>query len=207
MSAQPSTTKPPIDFFFDFSSPYGYIAATRIDELAERCGRTVAWRPILLGVVFKTTGMGPLPTVPLKGAYSLHDFTRSARLLGVPFKMPTPFPFNAVTPSRAFYWLQDRDAGLARRFARAAYHAAFPGQQDITKPEVCADLAANLGVKREDMLAALNDPAVKDRLRAEVEAAIAKGVFGSPFIVVDGEPFWGADRLEQVERWMQTGGW
>lgn len=201
------SAKAPIDFFFDFSSPYGYIAATRIDELAERNGRIVAWRPILLGVVFKTTGMGPLPTVPLKGAYSLHDFERSARLLGVKFKMPTPFPFNAVTPSRVFYWLHDRDAGLARRFAQAAYYAAFPGQQDITKPEVCADLAANLGVKREETLAALNDQAVKDRLRTEVEAAVAKGVFGSPFIIVDGEPFWGADRLEQVERWMLTGGW
>lgn len=199
--------KAPIDFYFDFASPYGYIASTRIDEVAARHGRTVAWRPILLGVVFKTTGMGPLPSVPLKGAYSLRDFARSARLYGVPFQMPKAFPFNGVAPSRAFYWLQDRDPGLARRFAQAAYHAAFPGQQDITKPETCADLAANLGVKREDTLAALNDAAVKDRLRIEVEAAIAKGVFGSPFIVIDGEPFWGADRLDQVDRWLQTGGW
>jgi len=197
----------PIEFYFDFSSPYGYIASTRIDALAERHGRSVAWRPILLGVVFKTTGMGPLPTVPLKGAYSLRDFERSARLYGVPFKMPVVFPFNAIVPSRMFYWLQRRDEGLARRFAQAAYHAAFPGQQDITKAETCADLAANLGVKREDALAGANDPAVKDRLRQEVEAAIAKGVFGSPFVIVDGEPFWGADRLDQIDRWLATGGW
>jgi 2-hydroxychromene-2-carboxylate isomerase len=201
------STSAPIDFYFDFASPYGYIASTRIDEIAGRHGRAVAWRPILLGVVFKTTGMGPLPSVPLKGQYSLRDFARSARLLGIPFQMPKAFPFNGIAPSRAFYWLRDRDPDLARRFAQAAYHAAFPGQQDITKPEVCADLAANLGVKREETLAALNDAAVKDRLRVEVEAAIAQGVFGSPFIVVDGEPFWGADRLDQVERWMQTGGW
>lgn len=199
--------KAPVDFYFDFSSPYGYIASTRIDEIAERHGRTVAWRPILLGVVFKTTGMGPLPSVPLKGAYSLRDFERSARLYGVSFKMPTPFPFNAVNPSRLFYWLSDRDAGLARRFAQAAYHAAFPGQQDITRPDTLADLAANLGLKREETLAALNDPAVKDRLKTEVDRGIAAGVFGSPFILVDGEPFWGADRLDQVDRWLQTGGW
>ena len=110
----------PIDFYFDFASPYGYIASTQIDEIAARHGRTVAWRPILLGVVFKTTGMGPLPSVPLKGAYSLRDFARSARLLGIPFQMPKVFPFNAVAPSRAFYWLRDRDPGLARRFAQAA---------------------------------------------------------------------------------------
>jgi 2-hydroxychromene-2-carboxylate isomerase len=199
--------KAPVDFYFDFSSPYGYLAATRIDEIAARHGRTVAWRPILLGVVFKTTGMGPLPSVPLKGDYSVRDFARSARLYGVPFKMPATFPFNAVNPSRVFYWLQDRDPGLARRFALAAYHAVFPGQQDITKPDTLADLAANLGVKREETLEALNDQAVKDRLKTEVDKGIAAGVFGSPFIVIDGEPFWGADRLDQVDRWLQTGGW
>jgi len=201
------TDRTPIDFYFDFASPYGYIASTRIDELAARHGRRVAWRPILLGVVFKTTGMGPLPSIPMKGAYSLRDFARSARLYGVPFAMPKAFPFNAVVPSRAFYWLQARDPDLARRFAQAAYRAAFPEQTDITTPDACAAIAANLGVKREETLAALNDQAVKDRLRAEVDQAIARGVFGSPFIVVDGEPFWGADRLDHVERWLKTGGW
>ena len=199
--------KAPIDFYFDFASPYGYIASTRIDEIAERHGRTVAWRPILLGAVFKTTGMGPLPSVPLKGDYSIRDFARSARLYGVPFKMPAVFPFSSVNPSRVVYWLQARDTDLARRFAQATYRAVFPGQQDISKPDTLADIAAPLGVKREDLLAALNDQAVKDRLKTEVDQAIAKGVFGSPFIVVDGEPFWGADRLDQVDRWLQTGGW
>ncbi len=201
------SAKAPIDFYFDFSSPYGYIAATRIDEIAARHGREVTWRPMLLGVVFKTTGMGPLPSVPMKGEYSLRDFARSARLMNVPFAMPAKFPFNAVTPSRVFYWLQDRDASLARRFAKAAFAAAFPGQKDITSAETCADIAANLGAKREEALAAPNDPAVKEKLRVAVEAAVANKVFGSPFIVVDGEPFWGADRLDQVERWLKTGGW
>jgi len=199
--------KPPVDFYFDFSSPYGYIASTRIDEIAERNGRTVKWRPILLGVVFKTTGAGPLPSQPLKGDYSLHDFARSARFWGVPYALPKPFPFNAVQPSRVFYWLDGRDPALAKRFARAALHAAFPGQQDITSAEACAGIAAQLGVTREDVLAAVNDPAVKEKLRAEVESAIKRGVFGSPYIVVDGEPFWGADRLDQVERWIKSGGW
>lgn len=199
--------KAPIDFYFDFSSPYGYLASTRIDEIAARNGRAVVWRPILLGVVFKTTGMGPLPSVPMKGEYSLRDFARSARLMGVPFAMPKQFPFNAVQPSRVFYWLDGRDPELARRFAEAAFHAVFPGQQDIAAAEACAGIAATLGVKREDTLAAVNDPAIKEKLRAEVDAAIKRGVFGSPFIVVDGEPFWGADRLDHVERWIKTGGW
>jgi 2-hydroxychromene-2-carboxylate isomerase len=197
----------PIDFYFDFSSPYGYIASTQIDALAERCGRAVRWRPMLLGVVFKTTGMGPLPSVPMKGAYSLRDFARSARLMGVPFAMPKQFPFNAVQPSRVFYWLEGSDPALAKRFAASAFRATFVEQQDIAAAETCAGIAAGIGVKREDTLNALNDPAVKEKLRLEVDAAIKAGVFGSPFIVVDGEPFWGADRLDQIERWLKTGGW
>jgi 2-hydroxychromene-2-carboxylate isomerase len=82
----------PIDFYFDFSSPYGYLASTQIDGLAAKHGRAVTWRPILLGAVFKITGGQPLATIPLKNSYSAHDMARSARLLNVPFKLPTKFP-------------------------------------------------------------------------------------------------------------------
>jgi len=113
----------PIDFYFDFSSPYGYLASTRIDDLAARHGRSVTWRPILLGAVFKITGQQPLPTIPLKGSYAAHDLARSARLLKVPFKLPTKFPIGATAPSRAFYWVSDKDPTLARKLAQALYHA------------------------------------------------------------------------------------
>ena len=103
-----------IDFYFDFSSPYGYFASTRVDEIAARHGRTVIWRPILLGAIFKITGQQPLPTIPLKGSYSKHDLARSARLFGVPFKLPGKFPIAGQAPSRAYYWLADRDTALAR---------------------------------------------------------------------------------------------
>src|SRR4029450_10766337 len=99
----------PIDFYFDFSSPYGYFASTKIDELAARHGRIVTWRPILLGAVFKITGEQPLSTVALKGRYAAHDLSRSARLIKVPFKLPTKFPIASTAPSRAFYWLNDKD--------------------------------------------------------------------------------------------------
>ena len=197
----------PIDFYFDFSSPYGYLASTRIDALAARHGRAVVWRPFLLGVAFKTTGQAPAVEPPLRGPYHRHDFARSARLLGVPFKMPAVFPFAALAASRAYYWLVDRDPDQARALARAIYHAAFGEGRDVTSPETIAELAAPLGVDPSALLAALGEPAVKDRLRRETEAALARGVFGSPFIVVDGEPFWGHDRLDQVERWLAAGGW
>ena len=99
----------PIDFYFDFSSPYGYLASCRIDEVAARHDRKVNWRPFLLGVAFKLTGSGPLTSQGPKGDYALHDFARTARLLGVPFAMPEGFPFASVAAARAFYWLLDQD--------------------------------------------------------------------------------------------------
>jgi 2-hydroxychromene-2-carboxylate isomerase len=193
----------PIDFYFDFSSPYGYFASTRIDELAERYGRSVVWRPMLLGAVFKITGQQPLSTVPLKNSYMAHDLARTAKLLKVSFKLPTKFPAGMQAPSRAFYWVADKDRDLARNLAKALFHAYFAEDRDISNPEVTGNVGAKLGVDKAELLAALNDPAVKERLRTEVDAAIERGVFGSPYIVVDGEPFWGADRLDQIEQWLR----
>jgi len=197
----------PIDFYFDFSSPYGYFASSRIDALAAKHGRSVIWRPILLGVVFKITGQQPLPTIPLKGNYAQHDLVRLARLFGLPYKTPSKFPVSGTAPSRAFYWVGDKDPALAKKLAQALYHAYFAEDRDISNPEVTANVAAKLGIDRDRLLQALNDPAVKERLKTEVDAAIERGVFGSPFIVVDKEPFWGSDRLDQVEKWLATGGW
>jgi 2-hydroxychromene-2-carboxylate isomerase len=197
----------PIDFYFDFSSPYGYFASTRMEDIAARHGRDVVWRPMLLGAVFKVTGQQPLPTIPLKGSYAKHDLARSARLLGVPFKFPSKFPVAGQAPSRAYYWLADKDMAGAKALAHALYRAYFAEDRDISSPEVTANVAAKMGHDRTAVLAALNDPAVKERLRTEVDAAIERGVFGSPYIVIDGEPFWGADRLDQVEKWLATGGW
>jgi 2-hydroxychromene-2-carboxylate isomerase len=197
----------PIDFYFDFSSPYGYIASSSIDDIAAKYAREVVWRPILLGAVFKITGQQPLPTIPLKGSYAKHDLVRSARLFGVPFKLPSKFPIAGQAPSRAFYWLSDKDPPLAKKLALALYRAYFAEDRDISSPEVTANVAAKLGVDRAELLAALADPAVKERLKTEVDAAIERGVFGSPYVVIDGEPFWGSDRIEQIEKWLATGGW
>lgn len=197
----------PIDFYFDFSSPYGYFAGTKIDDLAAKHGRSVTWRPILLGAVFKITGGQPLPTIPLKGSYTAHDLQRSARLLKVSFKLPTKFPIGSTAPARAFYWLNDRDPAAARKLAQALLHAYFAEDRDISNPEVTGNVAARLGVDKGELALALNEPAVKERLRTEVEAAIERGVFGSPYFVIDGEPFWGSDRLVQVDKWLETGGW
>lgn len=196
----------PLEFYFDFSSPYGYLASERIDDLAARFGRTVRWHPILLGVVFRATGAAPLTEVPLKGAYSRRDFERSARFLGVPFRMPGTFPLPTQAAARAFYWLNDQNEALARAFGHMVYRALFVESRDISAPECVLDLAHSLGADRDDLAAALGSEALKTRLRQACDAALARGVFGSPYILVDGEPFFGADRLPQIERWLAEGG-
>ena len=197
----------PIDFYFDFSSPYGYMASTRIDALAAKHGREVTWRPILLGVAFKVTGGVPLPMVPLKGDYSKRDFARSAGFHGIPYRQPTVFPISSQAPARAFYWMDAKDPAQAKSLAAALYHAYFVDDIDISNPADTIAVSAKFGLEPAEVEAAINQPAIKELLKNEVENAIARGVFGSPYIVVDGEPFWGMDRLDQVGKWLETGGW
>ncbi|EWY37967.1 2-hydroxychromene-2-carboxylate isomerase [Skermanella stibiiresistens SB22] len=195
------------DFYFDFASPYGYFAATRIDGIAERHGRAVRWHPILLGAIFKVSGMKPVMEQPLRGGYLAHDVPRFARLLGVPLTMPAKAPLNALVASRAYWWLEDVDPAKARDLAKAIYHAHWGEGRDMTTAEQVAEVAEPLGIAVSDLLAGVQNPVVKDRLRAETDEAIRQGVFGAPFIIVDGEAFWGADRLDQVDRWLERGGW
>jgi 2-hydroxychromene-2-carboxylate isomerase len=196
----------PIDFYFDFSSPYGYLAAQRIDALAAKFGRTVDWHPMLLGVAFKATGMAPLTVIPLKGDYSKRDFARTARLHGIAFRMPEKFPIATQAPARIVLWTKQDDPVRAVRVAKAFFHAYFVEGVDISVPETAVAIAAKEGVDAAGARAAVDDPAVKDALKREVETAIARGVFGSPFVFIDGEPFWGFDRFDQIERWLATGG-
>ena len=197
----------PIDFYFEFSSPYGYLASLRIDDLAAKHGRETVWRPFLLGVVFRITGHSPLTEQPLRGDYSRHDFHRSARLQKAPFSMPEDFPVLSIAAARAFYWLEGRDPARAKQLAQALYYRIFGEGHNISAPEAVIAVAETLGIDGAELAAALQDPMVKERLKVETQAAIDRGVFGSPFIIVDEEPFWGADRLDQVDAWLETGGW
>jgi 2-hydroxychromene-2-carboxylate isomerase len=195
-----------IDFYFDFSSPYAYLASTRIDAVAARHGRIVRWRPFLLGAVYKATGYHPLEQ-PAKRQYFLRDLARSARLLGLPLAIPASFPENLLAAARATYWIDDRDRAKSGAFAKAAFAAYWAEGRKLADPETVAELAAAQGFAKDAVLAALNDPMVKDRLKGETDAALAAGIFGSPVTMVDGEPFWGSDRLEQVDRWLGAGAW
>jgi 2-hydroxychromene-2-carboxylate isomerase len=211
-----ATSNDPIDFWFDFSSPYAYLLSEKIDELAARFGRKVRWHPILLGAVFKATGSAPLTLqFPAKAEYSLKDFARSARFMGIAYRQPDAFPLPTQYAARAYYWLHGQDCALARRFAHAVFRALFVDNRDVSQQERVLEIAAALGVDRapqevplggRNLENALQAPEIKARLKEEVDAAIAQGIFGSPWVVIDGEAFFGADRLPQIEHWLASGG-
>ncbi len=196
-----------IDFYFDFSSPYGYLAAEMIEALGQRVSRAVNWHPILLGVVFKATGGQPLTMAPMKGPYSENDFRRSAAFYGVPYRAPSVFPIATQNPARAVLWMQEKHPAHAKKFTLELYRAFFRGDRDISKLDVIGDIAAGLGYSADEVIAATQSDDIKSKQKANVEAAIAKGIFGSPFFIVDGEQFWGADRLPMLEAWITKGAW
>jgi 2-hydroxychromene-2-carboxylate isomerase len=196
----------PIDFWFDFSSPYSYLASELIDDLAAKYGRKVRWHPIMLGAAFKAVGTQPLVSYPIKGEYSKRDFNRSARFYGVPFRFPSRFPVVTLAAARGYYWLHGQDCAKAREFARAVFRAYWVEDRDIGELDTILHIADAVQVDRDALTTAVATPEIKERVKQETEDAIDKGMFGAPYFMVDGEPFWGADRLPQIEKWLQTGG-
>jgi len=198
----------PIDFYFDFSSPYAYLASRMIGPVAAKHGREVNWQSFMLGAAFKGEKTMPLTMYPKKGAYSRLDFDRTARKHGIPFNMPDEFPKVTLHASRAFFWLSQQDAAAAQKFGEAVFAAYFVDGRDISDASVILDIAEEAGLNREEVEAAIQDPANKDAYKASVEEIVeGKQIFGAPFFIVDGEPFWGADRVGQIDEWLQTGGW
>jgi 2-hydroxychromene-2-carboxylate isomerase len=202
-----SPTPSPIEFWFDLSSPYAYFGALKIDAVAARHGRRVAWRPFLLGVVYQLTGMKPLPDQPLRGAYARRDWERLGRLHGEPFVLPANFPMRTQAAARMIYAVEAQSPGHAPTFSKALLQAAFGKGVEIARLEVAADIGSSVGLDPAKLAAAAEAAEWKNALRQRCDEALAKGVFGSPFMIVDGEPFWGADRLPMLDLWLEQGSW
>ena len=197
-----------MEFFFDFISPYAYFASTQIDALAKRYGREVQWKPVLIGVtVMQVMGLKPLMETPLKSDYVAHDKPRMARLLGIPFVEHGIRGVNSVAASRAFLAIARSDEALAQRFARAVFERLWVRGMDITAPADVGEVCAQVGADAAGVLAEIASPAGKQALRDAVDQAVARGVFGTPYFFVDGEPIWGVDRLWMVEHWLIHGNW
>jgi 2-hydroxychromene-2-carboxylate isomerase len=195
----------PIEFYFDFLSPYAYIASEWIEALAARHGRTVDWRAVLVGATCHVSTPAVAVAHPLKSDYTLLDVERSARFAGVPLKMPRQFPMDAQNVALIFWWLHSSDPRRARDWARHSLRALFARGVDVSEPAELQRLATEFGLDPSQGPDVWNDAGWKSVLRSANDAAIALGVFGVPFFIVDGEPFWGNDRRPQIERWLDKG--
>jgi 2-hydroxychromene-2-carboxylate isomerase len=195
--------RPAIDFYFDFSSPYSYIASEWIDAVAARHGRVVHWHAILLGATFQAAELKAPVAHPLKREYSLRDFARSARFAGVPFELPQTFPIPTQNAARVFWWLHDTTTPeQAVAWAHAGMRAYFTRGVDLSDTAQLGALLRESGLDAAAAQTAYTEPLWKERLKRENDLAIAHGVFGAPFFIVDGEPFWGNDRRVQLEAWL-----
>lgn len=201
----------PIGFYFDFISPFAYLGSVAIERLAARLGRNVEWRPVLIGItILKIMGMKPLPQTPLKGPYLQRDFVRQAAYLDVPLARDAAPIANLIAPlppMRAFVALHDRDPALAKRFGQEVFAARWLHRENPSTPDGLTAIARRLGIAAAPLIAANDDPAIKQRLTELVEQAIGQGVFGVPTFAIGSELFWGTDHLPQLERWIETGGW
>jgi 2-hydroxychromene-2-carboxylate isomerase len=193
---------PDIEFWYDFASPYSYLAADRIERLAASAGAGVAWRPFLLGPIFARRAHNPSPfqnADPAERRYRWRDIERICRLQGVPWRPPTAYPRNGLLAARVALIAIPEGWGAA--FSRAVFHANFAEDQDITNPDRIASIIETFGHPASMVLERAQNPANKTALKAQVDVAIAQGIFGAPSFMVAGELFWGNDRLDQAIAW------
>jgi 2-hydroxychromene-2-carboxylate isomerase len=187
-----------MELWFDLASNYSYLTLMRIDPLAEQAGVSVRWEPFLLGPVFEAFGWKSSPFVlqKEKGAYVWKDMERQAAKYGLPWRKPARFPQNTVLPMRVA--LLGRDEGWMRPFCRAMARANFAEDRDVSRADTVLEVLGSLALPAAAILARAQSPEERPKLRAQVQRAQALGIFGAPTFLVDGEMYWGNDRLEDA---------
>ncbi len=191
------TMPAPIDVWFDFASPYAYLVRRPMLGLAERYGRAIAWRPVILWAVLKEQSIVPVADSPVKWAYLVKDMRRSAAFHGLPFGNPR-MPMSSHAAARFYYALTAARPELVEPLIDALFAAQMVDNRPLSEPETLIATAARHGIDQAVAVDAIEGPVGRERLAAAVAEAVAAGVFGSPFVILDGEPFFGADRLPQI---------
>ena len=197
---------PKLEFWYEFASTYSYLSVMRIEELAARRGVEVEWKPFLLGPIFQAQGWRDTPfrLYPNKGLYMVRDMERLCAARGLTFKLSRIFPQNGLNAARI--GLIGAREGWAPAFTREVFLRQFRDDADIAHKNVLADALRVIGQDPDDLLARIQDPAVKEALKSQTETAASFGIFGAPtFITEDNELFWGDDRLEQAVDWAADG--
>ena len=190
------------EFYFDISSPWTYLAFSRVENIAEKCGVDIDWRPILVGGVFNSVN----ETVyeqranphPVKGRYYVKDLQDWAQFCGIEIGAPPVFPVRAVNLMRAA--LVALDAGCLPDFSRSAFHAYWGELRDVSQPEELAQICTGVGLDPDEVAEKINSDDIKSRLRTNTEELVARGGFGSPTIFINGsDMYFGNDRMPLVE--------
>lgn len=187
-----------LEFWYEFSSTYSYIAAMRIERLAEAAGVTVDWKPFLLGPIFAAQGWdsSPFNLYPAKGRYMVRELERLAAEHGVPFRMPSIFPQNSLQAARLA--LVGVEQGWVASFTKAVYLAEFRDGFNISDRAVLEGVLRDLKLDPTPIFARIAAADLKESLKEQTELAQESGIFGAPSFIVGDELFWGNDRLEQA---------
>jgi len=197
-----------IEFWIALTSPSSYLASLRVEEVGRKHGVPVRWRPFNIRQALEVEGIRPNVMYERKGAYTRHDWERTARFHGHPYRLPDPFGRSSLAAMAIAYWAE-REFGHDRLkdFCRAVMSAYFAENRAIDDPEVLGDLARQSGLARSAAMAAIEDQQSQRAMADATQEAVDKGVWGAPFMIFDGEPFWGEDRVDQLDLWIARGGW
>ena len=197
-STEPSEQSPEIEFWFEFGSNYSYLSVMRIEDEARRRGVRIAWKPFLLGPIFRALGFENSPFVlqKEKGAYVWQDMARQCRKYGLRWTQPSTFPRLGVLPLRVA--LLGAERPWIGAFCRKVMELNWALDQDINQPEPLARILAELGLPAADILDQAQAEPTKTLLREQTEQARVRGIFGAPTFFVGTEMFWGNDRLDDA---------
>ena len=194
-----------LEFFFDYGSPYSYLASTRVEALCRSTGATLRWRPVLLGAIFKATENVPPVSNMYKARYLLKDLLDWTRHYGLPdFVLPDNFPVNSLKADRL--GMVALEEGRIAAFTPAIYRASFQRGQDIGDLGVLTAALKEAGMDPAKALGRAEGPDIKDALRLNTEEAVGRGAFGVPSFYVGEDMYVGNDRLAFVERALQGQG-
>ena len=186
-----------VEFYFDFGSPYSYLAYRALPGIAATHGAQIVWRPMLLGGVFKASGNHSPIEIPAKSKWLRQDLQRWAQRYSVAFNHNPYFPVNTLTLMRGAAGMQMRGP-LFHKYVEAMFHAMWGEPRNLGDPQQLAAVLGQAGIDAADFNSMVNDPAVKEQLKKTTDEAVARGVFGAPTFFVGEEMFWGQDRLEFV---------
>lgn len=187
-----------VEFYFDVGSPTAYLAWTRLPGITAEAGAQLELRPVLLGGIFKATGNRPPAENPAKGQYLFRDLMRFARRHEAPLKFNPYFPVNTLTCMRVLAGVQLHQPEALPACVDALFRAIWVEELDASKDEVLRDVLDRAELDAERLMGWAHDDEVKQRLKDETEAAVQRGLFGLPVMIVDDEMYWGQDRLDFV---------